>query len=194
MSTFKQLNKTYVLLTDVDEYITFNTIHTEDDPPLPLDVAPIDIPTLSKWKLKVYNMVDKQTGLAVKDVHVEGTISGLLSNYTLSSHHSGKKIRKNGDHITTGSLITTNKVDYIQGVHGVQYGNVVIDEYGSEYYLRDDFAFRDAVQMKQAPPFGVPTLNNTYIKNGMLHGTIYNDNISKNKNGEHVVIKPNWRE
>lgn len=195
MSTFKQLNKTYVLLTDVDEYITFNTIHTEDDPPLPLDVAPIDVPILSNWKLKVYNMVDKQTGLAVKDVHVKGTISGLPSNnYTLSSFNGGK-IRRNGDHITTGSLNTTNKFDYIQGVNGVQYGNVIIDEYGTEYYLRNDFAFRDAVQMKQAPPFGVPTLNNTYIKDGMLHGTIYNDNIISNKkNGEHVVIKTNWKE
>jgi len=77
MSTFKQLNRTYVLLTDVDEYIIFNTIHTDDDPPLPLDVAPLDIPTLSNWKFKVYNMVDKQTGLAVKDVHVEGTISRI---------------------------------------------------------------------------------------------------------------------
>ena len=189
MSTFKQQNKTYVLLTDVDEYITFNRIHTEDDPPLPLDVAPIDIPTLSKWKLKVYNLVDKKTGLAVKDVHVEGTISGLPSNnYTLSSFNGGKEVKN------TGSLITTNKFDYIQGVHGVQYGNVIIDEYGSAYYLRDDFAFRDAVQMKQAPPFGVPTLNNTYIKNGMLHGTIYNDIISNKKNGEHVVIKTNWKE
>ena len=194
MSTFKQLNKTYVLLTDVDEYITFNRIHTEDDPPLPLDVAPIDIPTLSNWKLKVYNMVDSQTGLAVKDVHIEGTISGLPSNnYTLSSFNGGKEV-KNGDYITTGSLNTTNKVDYIQGVNGVQYGNVVIDEYGAEYYLRDDFAFRDAVQMKRAPPFGVPTLNNTYIKNGMLHGTIYNDIISGRKNGERVVIKTNWKE
>ena len=196
MSTFKQQNKTYVLLTDVDEYITFNTIHTEDDPPLPLDVAPIDVLTLSNWKLKVYNMVDKQTGLAVKDVHVEGTISGLPSNnYTLSSsHHSGTKMIKNGDHITTGSLNTTNKVDYIQGVNGVQYGNVIVDEYGSKYYLRNDHAFRDAVQMKQAPLFGVPTMNNTYIKDGMLHGTIYNDDISNKKNGEHVVIKTNWKE
>jgi len=193
MSTFKQQNKTYVLLTDVDEYITFNTIHNEDDPPLPLDVAPIDIPTLSNWKLHVYNMVDKQTGLAVKDVHVEGTISGLPSNNYTSSSFNGKKIR-NGDRITTGSLITTNNIDYIQGVNGVQYGNVIIDEYGSKYYLRNDFAFRDAVQMKQAPPFGVPTLNNTYIKNGMLYGTIYNDNISNKKNGEHVVVKTNWKE
>ena len=47
-----------MLLTDVDEYITFNNIE-EDDPNLPLDYAPEGIPMLSGWKRRDHPVVDK---------------------------------------------------------------------------------------------------------------------------------------
>ena len=58
MAHFKLLQKTWVLLVDVDEYITFNNIEEEDDPDVPLDYAPEGIPTLSNWERKEYNLQD----------------------------------------------------------------------------------------------------------------------------------------
>lgn len=49
MADFKQRNMTWTLLIDVDEYITFNRIQ-DDDPDMPLDVAPEGIPTILDWK------------------------------------------------------------------------------------------------------------------------------------------------
>lgn len=54
-------------MIDVDEYITFNTVHEEDDPGLPLDWAPEGVPTLSDWTKKVYNLVDPESGELVID-------------------------------------------------------------------------------------------------------------------------------
>lgn len=46
METFKSGGKSWVLLTDVDEYVTFDRIHHDDDPPPPLALK--EIPTLKK--------------------------------------------------------------------------------------------------------------------------------------------------
>ena len=214
LSVFQQLNKTYVLLTDVDEYITFNTIHSEYDPSpsLPLDyVTPSEnIPTLINWKEKIHYFVDSKTEKEVKEVRIEGTITGLPSPPTKNDDEEGYlllrgKKYKNGDLISTGPLIennsnsTTSKTkqnddDHYMGIHGVAYGNIVIDEYGQQFYLRDDFAFRDAVFMSQAPG-GVPTIKDSYINGTYLHGSIYNDIIHRRwKDGTRVQIKTNWRE
>jgi len=183
MADFKRRNMTWTLLTDVDEYITFNRIQ-EDDPGVPLDVAPHNIPTLSDWKKKEYNLIDPKTSQVVRDVNVEGTISGLPEE--------GFHGKKNGDHKTTGTLVTDN-YDYFQGIHGVAYGNVVENEQGDKYFLRDDFAFRDAVPMANAPG-GVPTLKDSYMNGTILHATIYNDRYYGKKDGELVEIETNWRE
>ena len=66
MADFKRRNMTWTLLTDVDEYITFNRIQ-EDDPGVPLDVAPSNIPTLSDWKKKEYHLIDPKTSQVVMD-------------------------------------------------------------------------------------------------------------------------------
>ena len=62
MAEFKRRNKTWVLLIDVDEYITFNRItndnddnEEDDEPNYPLEKAPEGIPTLMNWVVeKVY--------------------------------------------------------------------------------------------------------------------------------------------
>ena len=66
MADFKQRNTTWVLLIDVDEYITFNLIQ-EDDPSLPLDYAPEGVPTLSRWKKNQYKLPNSNTGQLESD-------------------------------------------------------------------------------------------------------------------------------
>lgn len=118
-------------------------------------------------------------------VYIEGTVTGLPA--------TGYNGTRNGDHISTGALVLEND-DYFQGVHGVAYGNVVIDGKGNRYFLRDDFAFRDAVPMAHAP-VTVPTLKNSYFINGtILRATIYDDTYDGNVDGTQIEIKTNWRE
>eukprot|EP01082_Thalassiosira_pseudonana_P006177 g5718.t1 g5718 contig2:1144263-1144715(-) len=62
MSDFKRRNKTWVLLTDVDEYVTFNSIN-EDDPNLQMDEALDGIPTLSDWKLQKNSVAESSREL-----------------------------------------------------------------------------------------------------------------------------------
>lgn len=102
----------------------------------------------------------------------------------------------NGDEITTRSLVTESDVDILIGKHGVQSGNVIIENItGIEYYLRDDYAFRQAMTMVD-PPEMVPILKNASIDNerGILRGIIYNDYLTKRNDGELMEIKTNWRE
>lgn len=49
MAEHKRLNRTWVLLTDVDEYLVFNQAR-KDDPVMPSDEAPEGIPIMSSWK------------------------------------------------------------------------------------------------------------------------------------------------
>jgi len=49
MKEFKRMNRTWVLLTDVDEYIVFNQMRG-DDPMMPLDEAPEGVPTMGDWR------------------------------------------------------------------------------------------------------------------------------------------------
>jgi hypothetical protein len=75
MSDFKRRNKTWVLLTDVDEYVTFNNIN-EDDPNLQMDEAPDGIPTLSDWKFQ-----KNSVGGGI----VKGTANGELVSFGVKS-------------------------------------------------------------------------------------------------------------
>ncbi|KAL9179090.1 hypothetical protein ACHAXT_000132 [Thalassiosira profunda] len=179
MADFHLRNKTWVLLTDVDEYITFNRVQ-DDDPAMPLEYAPPGIPTLMDWKRIEYKLYNATTKEPFMDVSVEGTISGLPE--------AGWKGYKNGDRKKTSSLRTEE--DYFRGAHGVVHGNVVEDKYGA-YFLRDDWAFRDAAQMAKAPG-GVPTLKDAHVNGTKLHATIYGDRWKKD--GEPVEIETNWRE
>ena len=129
MLTFKRLHKTWVLLIDVDEYITFNTIpvgrssnkveeeegeekkKNDDEPALTLDVAPKGIPTLSEWKEHVYIIDSNLTSR----VRIEGTISGIMeANNTNKKEYRDvydNQKKKNGEQITTHDIITMNTKD-----------------------------------------------------------------------------------
>ena len=220
MAEFQRRNKTWVLLTDVDEYITFNNVE-DDDPNIPMEYAPPGIPTLSKWKRTDYEVIDENGRVftqgelkwymvcfeikpmeIMKDcffimdntlyiqltAYVEGPISGL------SEKMNG--VYQNGDKIKTQLLVTENDHDILVGTHGVQPGNIIIENgTGIKYYLQDDFIFRQAAQMSQAPG-SVATIKNATIDNerGILRGTIFNDWLTKHKDGELVEIRTNWRE
>ena len=223
MLTFKRLHKTWVLLIDVDEYITFNTIpvggsssssrvveeeeweekkKNDIEPALPLDVAPKGIPTLSEWKEHVYIIDSNLTSR----VRIEGIISGIMEANNTKEYRDvyDNQKKKNGERITTHDIITMNTKDPYQGIHGVSYGNVVTDTSNNTYYLRDDFAFRQLVEMSQAPG-GVATLRNTSFilpnnnessstNTQTLVGTIYNDYMGGRKDGQRVAIRTNWKE
>lgn len=74
LADFKRRNRTWVLLTDVDEYVALNRVHRPEDgdgdpdPELPLDAAPPGVPTLSDWKKTETHRVDPKTG----QVFIEG--------------------------------------------------------------------------------------------------------------------------
>lgn len=76
------------------------------------------------------------------------------------------------------------------------YGSIFLDEAGNRWFLRDDFAFRDAIEMSPevALKLGhLPIVKNSVVKGNTLHGTIYNSNDNQ-KDGESVEIHTNWRE
>ena len=172
MADFQQRNKTWVLLTDVDEYITFNTKHDTNDPPVPLDAAPEGIPTLSNWTWSVRGFGDPKTGKRIDETLVKGILSGLPEE--------GWHGKKNGQPKTTLPLI--NRKDEI--FYGA-YGSVFPDTSGGRWFLRDDFAFRDAIDMPpEQVPQNVPTIKKPNVRENTLHGTI---------DGELVEIQTNWR-
>jgi len=86
MKDFKDRDKGWVLLTDVDEYITFNKVdNTQETLGLtvnpPLDEAPDGIPILANWtwSRKGYYSTDKKSGKKVRitGTFVQGTVYGL---------------------------------------------------------------------------------------------------------------------
>jgi hypothetical protein len=123
MADFKQRNKTWVLLVDVDEYVTFNQIR-DDDPIAPLDEAPDGIPTLSDWKLHTNSF---------GGVVVDGLVNGAPLEL------------KNGMKDGNQNQVVVNNV--ITKANDVEYGNVIEETSGNKFYLRDDIASRDATAM-----------------------------------------------
>jgi len=172
MANFKQRNKTWVLLADVDEYITFNTIHNTD-PPAPLDNAPEGVWTLANWKWTIRGYNDPKTHEFLHETVVGGTISGLPTE----GYHG----KMNGDNKTTLGLI--NKNDEI--FYGA-YGSIFTDTSGAKYFLRDDYAYRDALDVPlEEVPANVSIVKDGIVRGNKLHGTI---------DGESVEIPTNWRE
>ena len=120
------------------------------------------------------------------------SVTGVITELPqegLNGIHNGVKIK-------TRSLVLDNDQDILIGKHGLQSGNVIIEnKTGIKYYLRDDYAFRQATQMEN-PPRSVPVLKNTFIDNdrGVLRGKIYDDYFTNHRDGELVEIKTNWRE
>eukprot|EP01082_Thalassiosira_pseudonana_P005875 g5712.t1.2.5e174189 g5712 g5712.t1 contig2:1134797-1136743(+) len=167
MAEFKRRNKTWVLLVDVDEYVTFNQIR-DDDPIAPLDEAPDGIPTLSDWKLHTNSF---------GGVVVDGLVNGAPSEL------------KNGVKDGNQNQVVVNNV--ITKANDVEYGNVIEDASGNKFYLRDDIAYRDATAMQNAPK-GVPTLKDVMMIGTRLFARIFNDAYDGNKNGEYIEIKMGW--
>ena len=120
------------------------------------------------------------------------SVTGVITELPqegLNGIHNGVKIK-------TRSLVLDNDQDILIGKHGLQSGNVIIEnKTGIKYYLRDDYAFRQATQMEN-PPRSVPVLKNTFIDNdrGVLRGNIYDDYFTNHRDGELVEIKTNCRE
>jgi len=183
-----------VLLTDVDEYITFNIRH-DNDPPPPLDFPPEGIPVMANWTWSVRGYLDRK-GKQITETTVKGEIMGLPPE--------GWHGKKNGDPKTT--LPLTNTKDEI--FYGA-YGSVFTDDTGNKYFLRDDYIYRDAIDvpikdiLSPASWKNVPIIKDSYAKDGVLHGTIYNDVIRQydsditrqlHKDGEPVEIPTNWKE
>ena len=142
MRAHKVQNRTWVLLTDVDEYIVFNGIH-DDDPIPPLSEAPPGIPTLGDW------------------VHYsDGWVGGCLQELN-SSDGSNR--------------ICSEEEEYFlkpKDESGALPGNVIIDEDGGRYYLRDEGAFRDKAALREPPP-GVPLIKRFVEAPFGLVGYIY---------------------
>ncbi|KAL7538015.1 hypothetical protein ACHAXR_008228 [Thalassiosira sp. AJA248-18] len=163
MEEFKNLNKTWVLLTDVDEYIVFNQIRA-DDPPLPLEEAPEGTLTMSDWRFHK------------KDVGFVATQSGILSGI-LDGTVDGK--------FTSSNLIFAKLNDTIG------HGSVLEDIGHQRYFLRDDIKFHEADALHGAPP-GIPTIKETWFLKTALYGKIFNDTYDHHEDGKFVPIEMNW--
>lgn len=168
MADFKARNKTWVLLTDVDEYITFNRFK-DDDPEMPSEEAPEGMPTLGDWRLH-YNP---------SPGWIDGAISGLPPE---GSKDYGEDVR-NGDFIKTGALVVEEKE--------VQPGGVVEDKFGRKYFLRDDSAYMDLTALPHAPP-DVPTLKGFDDGDPYTSSWIYNDIYDGRADGELADLEMNW--
>jgi len=163
MADFKGRKKEWVLLIDVDEYITFNRIDAtseHEEPDFPTDEAPDGIPTLIDWTF--YFGKDK----------TEGSLHGWVINHT-SAHPYPYEV-------DTESLISLSQV---------QPGGIVTDLIGNSYFLRDDRAIRDSTALDQ-PPDPMPTLK--YVEeesDDEVCGEIYGDMYDDYEDGEEVCIE-----
>lgn len=178
MRDFKHRSKSWVLLTDVDEYITFNIPH-DTDPPVPLDAAPDGVQVLSNWTWS-RRAIRGTDGNVIDATMVEGVISNLPDE--------GWHGLTNGKHKKTLPLNNTDDEIF----YGA-YGSIFTDEAGNKWFLRDDYAFRDAIDMspQEAREMKLPIIKNSYIKGKILYGTMHSDG---KEIGEKVEIGTNWRE
>ena len=219
MKDFKARGKQWVLLTDVDEYITFNEIK-DNDPPAPLDEAPDGIPIMTNWtwSRKGYNR--ESDGKRITGTFVEGTIYGLPDEGIINKGGvlwaqgtgtlqtkpvSGKEVNyTNGQHLKTPPLINSNDEIF----YGA-YGSIFTDNTGQQWFLRDDYVYRDGLDhtLEDAINHSMPIINNSYVKDNILYGTVVEDSLwndddendavpadRKYKDGQDVKIETNWRE
>lgn len=149
MADFKRRNKQWVILIDVDEYITFNRIDASsehEEPDYPLEEAPDGIPTLIDW-----TWYRGEGG---------GNIHGWMINNTSAHPYE----------INTASLVSQLQV---------QPGGVVTDSIGNAYFLRDDQAIRDSTALDRPPdPMPTLQYVKDYDDEicGMIYGDLYDDN------------------
>lgn len=171
MSEFKRMNKTWVLLTDVDEYLVFNRIR-DDDPAVPLDEAPEGVPTMDDWKW--HNT----------DTNFPNRHAGSVDGYVDGKYTRSELIFLNNQNDTT-----------------IIYGSVVEDmpswtEKGGakpqKYFLRDDIAYHEATALNEAPK-GVPTLREPWFGGTKLYVKMYNDVYDNNTDGSFVEIPMGWK-
>ena len=156
MEEFKRRNRTWVLLIDVDEYITFNRITNDDEddePNYPLEEAPEGIPTLINWM--------------VEDNTITGWIVNDNNQTTISSSNLDETMRKSQE-FTTGPLISQQK-------RQIQPGGIVTDTTGKQYFLRNDLIICDLTALDYAP-MSMPIIKYFMINgNDETCGEIYND-------------------
>ena len=200
MKDLKRRGKKWVLLTDVDEYITFNTIHDEYETltttPLPvLDEAPMGVPMIYNWtwNRKVYY---NEKGKRITGTFIEGNINineNILPRYTMAGfmqidhHPRGTKTiqhnyTKNGERMKTPPLINSNDEIF----YGA-YGSVFTDNHDQKWYLRNNYVYRDAldVTIQDAIEHGKPIINGSYVQGNVLYGTVVNASLwNKNENNE----------
>ena len=184
MAEFKRMNMSWVLLTDVDEYIALNQIR-EDDPAPSIDYETmqeeeegVPIILLSDWR---YHSADSK-----------------------SSSHSNSKEAENDNGVTIGIIDGTvdgkyTKTSYIftKRHESIGYGRIVEDSNRKKYFLRDDIAYYEATALHQAPG-GTPTLKACHFfgtgTGTSLYANIYNDTYDTNyKDGQFVPIPMDWK-
>ena len=167
MSEFKKLNKTWVLLTDVDEYILPNRIH-DDDPIPPLDQAPEGIRTMINWKYH-----SSKFGPAT------GMVDGYILDNTREVPHK--------QYVKSDIILMGQRNDTV-----LQYGTVVEDIKQHKYFLRHDIAHLEETAQSIAPP-GMPTVKEPWFAGKELYVRIYNDVYDNNKDGTFMPINMGWQ-
>ena len=164
LEEYIKLNKTWVLLTDVDEYILPNWI-AADDPIAPLDEAP-NATTLTNWK---YHHTSNTRG-----VMLGGKVDGWINNTYVRSD------------IINEMTTTTNTTKVLQ------YGTVVEDIRRQKFFLRDDIAYYESTAMNTPPSNTIPTLKDPWFAGTKFYATIYNDTYDNNTDGTFLQIHMNW--
>ncbi|KAL9186857.1 hypothetical protein ACHAXT_010577 [Thalassiosira profunda] len=164
MAEFKKMNKTWVLLTDVDEYIQFNQLR-EDDPPPPLDGPPKGSGEMRNWK-------DQPTKIPNTFV-VSGMIDALGWN-------GGEKFAR------------SDIVFRAKDAPTLTYGSLVKDIRNVVYFLRDDIAYREKTALPAAPP-GIPTIKEPFFSGASLYGRVYNDTYNNEPDGQFIPIPMDWK-
>ena len=169
MKDFKDRDKGWVLLTDVDEYITFNKIDNTQETIVnpPLDEAPDGIPILANWtwSRKGY-MVGKQR---ITGTFVQGTVYGLTDKgiHTKTTIQATGRVTFQEEQVYNGMIIRTapliNSNDEI--FYGA-YGSIFTDDYGTKWYLRDDYVYRDGLDTTEedVTDHSFPIIEQSYTK------------------------------
>lgn len=163
LATFKRRGATWVLLLDADEYAAFNPAR-DDEPPAPMDEPPDGVAALRDWRVMHGKIRGKKRAQLVGLIEGGGT--------------------KNGTYVVTGAIREADE--------DIVFGNVVRDDRGERYFLRDDSTkYQDPDRVMSRAPDGVPTLKGVQVRGSKLYATIYNDTYGEphRADGEYTHIR-----
>ena len=157
MAELKQRGKTWVLLTDVDEYITFNNIREDDTAVVDLaNDADVSMDkSRSSQQLKNDEVVnDAPPGVpTLKDNHVIGTTQLLaaIHNDTYNGQNDGDWVLINigmNETQKIKNIMYETKEDQTMKLHG---GHLITDTDGRMYYLeREELHLPQHLSVKEA--------------------------------------------